>query len=107
MQGDWLQPTQALILVVAAMFMVIAYLRYKAAGVERRVRRMLRRSGFTWKIAAQKDTSAALKAIRRSCRKCEAEDICERWLDGEIEGRNDFCPNRNLIRELVLRPRGA
>lgn len=33
------------------------------------------------------------KEVRRRCRRCLREDLCERWLAGEVEGDNNFCPN--------------
>jgi hypothetical protein len=35
--------------------------------------------------------------VRARCRRCPVEDVCERWLAGELEGDNGFCPNANVF----------
>ena len=34
-----------------------------------------------------------LKEVRYQCRKCMAEDFCDRWIAGKAKGDNSFCPN--------------
>ena len=46
------------------------------------------------------ETQANLQAVRSRCLKCTAEDYCERWLDSEVSGDNDFCPNAQTFRDL-------
>lgn len=36
--------------------------------------------------------------LRTRCRSCPAEALCERWLAGEVEGDNLFCPNAPTFR---------
>ncbi len=40
---------------------------------------------------------AAMKDVRRRCQTCTTEDVCERWLAGEEDGDNDFCPNARVF----------
>jgi hypothetical protein len=97
----------ALLLLVVAVLLVFAYLRYKAAQSERRLAEMLRRVGLDPDILENEDTAAVVSAIRRRCRRCQTEDVCERWLAGEVEGGNTFCPNRTVFEELTKRSRLA
>ena len=90
----------AIILVVLAAALVSVFLKYKAAGSERRMMRMMKRVGLNPEIARQGDTETIVREIRRQCRKCQAEDPCEQWLEGEIEGDNAFCPNTPVFKIL-------
>jgi hypothetical protein len=31
------------------------------------------------------------------CQHCSAEDKCERWLQGRVEGDSAFCPNHRVF----------
>ena len=42
-------------------------------------------------------TGLEMNEVRTRCRRCPAEDTCERWLAGEIEGDNGFCPNAKIF----------
>ena len=42
-----------------------------------------------------------MQAVRTRCRMCPAEDRCERWLAGKIEGDNGFCPNAKVFDEFL------
>jgi hypothetical protein len=94
-------------LLLAAALLVAWYLRYKAARSESRMMSMLQRIGLDPELAAQADTETVISEIRRRCRKCQAEDVCERWLEGKLEGSNSFCPNRRVFEELAKRPKAA
>lgn len=96
----------AVILLTVALAMVVLFLRYKRAKTVKRMMAMLERAGLDPEIARQDDTRAIIDAVRRRCSQCQAEDICERWLDGEIKGSNAFCPNADIFRALArTRPR--
>ena len=41
------------------------------------------------------------KELRRRCRRCPSENLCERWLAGKVEGGNTFCPNAEAFRNLA------
>ena len=63
--------------------------------------RMLMRAGVDPDIAARGDKEAIIEDIRSRCRKCQAEDLCERWLAGKVEGENTFCPNAPIFGALT------
>jgi hypothetical protein len=46
-------------------------------------------------------TVAIRKVMRRRCITCPREGLCERWLAGEVEGSNSFCPNAQTFRTLT------
>ena len=88
-----------MVAVVAALFAWFA--RYFGASSERRMMRMLMGAGVDPDVAARGDKKAIMEDIRGRCRKCRAEDLCERWLAGRIEGENTFCPNARILRSLA------
>ena len=90
----------AIILVVVAIALVAWFLKYKAGTSERRMKEMLQRAGLDPEIAIQDDSESIIREVRRRCRKCQSEDICERWLAGEEGGDNAFCPNAQVFEEL-------
>ena len=90
----------AIILVVVAIALVVWFLRYKAGTSERRMKEMLQRAGLDPEIATQADSESIIREVRRRCRKCQSEDLCERWLAGEEGGDNVFCPNAQVFEEL-------
>lgn len=90
----------AIILVTVAIALVALFLRYKAGASERRMKEMLQRAGLDPEIATQADSESIIREVRRLCRKCQSEDLCERWLAGEVGGDNAFCPNAQVFEEL-------
>ena len=90
----------AFILVIAAIVLVVWFLNYKTGSSEKRMLRMLQSAGLDPEIAIQGDTESIIREVRRRCRKCQAEDLCERWLAGLEEGDNYFCPNAQVFEEL-------
>ena len=90
----------AIILVIAAAVLVALFLKYKARSSEKRMMLMLQCAGLDPEIANQADTETIIKEVRRRCRKCQSEDLCERWLAGVEDGSNIFCPNAEVFREL-------
>jgi hypothetical protein len=93
----------AIALVVIAALLVSLFLKYKAGASERRMRAMMRRAGLDPEIARYGDHEAIISAVRRQCRRCQSEDLCERWLAGEVSGENEFCPNRQIFSYLETR----
>jgi len=90
----------AIILLLVAVALVALFLRYKANSSERRMKQMLQRSGLDPDIATRGDSENIIREVRSRCRKCQSEDQCERWLAGEQEGDNVFCPNAPVFGEL-------
>jgi len=93
----------AIALVVIAAALVALFLKYKAGASERRMMEMMRSVGLDPDIARYGDHEAIISAVRRQCRRCQSEDLCERWLAGEETGDNDFCPNRQIFSYLEKR----
>lgn len=76
--------------------------RSEATASERRRTSMMKRVGIDPKLVALDDpkTRTIGELVRRRCRRCAHEDVCERWLAGEVEGDNAFCPNAETFRSL-------
>ena len=87
----------AILLLAVTVVLVMWIRRYMAAGSERRMMRMLARVGLDPEIAATGDRETIITEVRRRCRKCQSEDLCERWLAGEETGENAFCPNAHVF----------
>jgi hypothetical protein len=105
-EGQVMNPTAydalfALGLLLVAILGITLFLRYKRSNTERRMMSMLQRAGLDPGIALEGDTKAIVDAVRRRCSMCQAEDICERWLAGEVEGDNEFCPNAEIFEALA------
>jgi hypothetical protein len=82
---------------------IIVWLRSSQESASaRRMRRMMARIGLAPGTATLADprSMAMRKDARRRCRKCPREDLCERWLAGEVGGSNSFCPNARIFRFL-------
>ena len=90
----------AIILFVVTAVLFAWFLKHKAGSSERRLMKMLQRVGLDPDIAALGDTETIFREIRRRCRRCQTEGRCERWLAGEEEGANTFCPNAEVFEEL-------
>jgi hypothetical protein len=93
-----LGPTQigvAIIMVGLAVAIIMWIQSSLAAASARRMKSMMARVGLNPEPAMLDDprTMAIMKDVRRRCRRCPREGLCERWLAGEVEGDNTFCPN--------------
>ena len=91
----------AILLVAAATALFMWFCRRLEAGSDSRLRRMMQSFGLDRDKLLTSDAGTALDMheVRVQCRKCPAEDRCERWLAGEIEGDNGFCPNAKIFGE--------
>lgn len=76
-----------------------------AAASARRMMRMMKRIGLDLRTAMPDEPQAMTigKEVRRRCRRCSREDLCERWLAGQVEGDGAFCPNAEAFRSLAKR----
>jgi len=83
----------AIVMVGVAIIMVFAFRTYRAAKSERRMLAMLESVGLDPAIASSGDIETIMSEIRRRCQSCSSEALCERWLAGDEEGENAFCPN--------------
>jgi len=90
----------ALVLVGVAIVLVLAYRKYLAANSARRMSAMLVSVGLDPDIVSNGDLVSIMAAVRHRCETCASKDVCERWLDGELQGDNDFCPNATVFESL-------
>lgn len=91
----------ALVMVAVALSLLVWFRSDLRANSEKRMTRMLVRAGVDPGIAAQGDKETIIKDIRSRCRRCPAENLCERWLAGKVEGENTFCPNVHIFSALA------
>lgn len=95
----------AMVIVAVTVALVFAYRRYLALSSERRMRAMLQSVGLDPGIASIGGIETIMNEVRQRCRTCTSADVCERWLDGELQGDNDFCPNAKVF-EVFRKYRG-
>ena len=91
----------AIFMLAVGVLLLVWFWRYRAAGSRRRMTQMLTRAGVAPEVIDRGDVDAIIKDVRRRCRTCNSEDLCERWLAGEVQGANDFCPNEKIFRSLA------
>jgi len=89
----------AMLGVAAALF--FGYRKYLAANSERRMQTMLESVGLDPAIASSDDIPTIMKEVRQRCQSCGSEDVCERWLAGDKESDNAFCPNAKVFEILA------
>lgn len=89
----------AIIFVVIAAALVMWFRSKLAADSLSRMHRMMTKVGLDPDKVESSEAGVGLdmRAVRTRCRRCPAEDVCERWLAGEIEGDNGFCPNAEIF----------
>lgn len=100
MNMSLIQTVSAIAMVGVAFVLFYAYRRYLAANSERRMREMLESVGLDPAIAIDSDMETIIKEVRKRCRTCGSETVCERWLTGDEKGDNDFCPNSSVFETL-------
>lgn len=93
-----------MVAVIGALF--IWFMRSESAASTGRMMGMMKRVGLDpgSAVLGRRQTGAALKAARRRCGRCPREDFCDRWLAGEVEGDDAFCPNAGTFRVLSGAP---
>jgi len=95
--------------ILASVVLLVAFFSHNRSGSARRMMRMMERLGLDPRIAtrtypqtlAYPQTETIMKHVRRRCRGCKCEGLCERWLAREVEGDNSFCPNAQTFLTLV------
>ena len=89
----------AILFVVIAAALIVWFHAKLVSGSLSRMRRMMTSVGLDPDNLASSDAGAGLdmQAVRTRCRMCPAEDLCERWLAGEVAGDNGFCPNAKIF----------
>ena len=90
-----------LVVVTAALF--VGYYRKVEAASRSRLRRMM--ASFALDLDnvghSVSETSLDMHTVRSRCRRCPVENLCERWLAGEIAGDNSFCLNAKIFASVV------
>ncbi len=99
-------PTHISVAIVMLAVTAVIFLWFQkslAAGSARRMTQMLKRVGLDPYIITLGDpqTKAIMKEARRRCGNCRVEDFCNRWLTGDCEGGDDFCPNARVFHHLA------
>ena len=107
MNPIWFQWAMAIILAVAAISLAGWFLSYKAGRSETRMMSMLLRAGVDPEVIEDGDHESIMRAVRKRCRKCQAEDVCEHWLAGSYKEDNLFCPNAHVFRSLAAEQKQA
>ena len=100
---DLTQISVAIILVGVAVAGIVWFQSSMAAASAKRIMGMMKRIGLDPEAATLGDpqTMSIGKEMRRRCRECPSEDLCERWLAGKVKGGNTFCPNAETFRILA------
>ena len=91
----------AALMVGMSVALIVWFLKDIWAASGRRMMHMLTRAGVDPEVARQGDTNAIIHDVRSRCRRCQSEDLCDRWLAGSVEGDNGFCPNAQIFRGLT------
>jgi len=93
----------AIVMVAVTFVIFVWFQRGRAAASARRTMRMMTRVGLEPGIVTHGDpqTKAIMKDVRRRCARCRLEDYCDRWCAEKVEGRNAFCPNARIFRDLA------
>ena len=93
----------AILFVVIAAALIVWFRAKLVSGSLSRMRRMMTSVGLDPDKLASSDAGVGLdmQAVRTRCRMCPAEDLCERWLAGEVAGDNGFCPNAKIFGGVV------
>jgi len=97
MNESVIQVAAAIAMVGIAAAMIFGFRRYLAVNSERRMRAMLEAVGLDPEIATSGEIPTIMKEVRQRCRSCAIESVCERWLQGENDDGNDFCPNAKVF----------
>lgn len=98
-----LQIAVAIIMLAVTVFIFAWFQSSQAAASTKRRMAMLKRVGLDHGTAMFGGMRAAIlrKDVRRRCQGCPREDLCDRWLAGEVEGGNAFCPNARVFHDLA------
>ena len=88
----------AVLTVALSVGLVVWFWRDLAAASDRRTMNMLASAGVGY---VPPGDGATMQDVRRRCRRCSSEGLCERWLAGSVGGDNSFCPNAQVFRKLT------
>jgi len=105
MENLLMQTSVSILMLLALAAMFLAWRRYQVVSSERRLLSMLESVGLDPELASSADMATIMSEVRQRCRHCQSEAVCERWLQGDESGDNQFCPNARVFE--VLRKHGA
>jgi len=91
------QIVAAIVMVGLGLTLVVGYRTYLARNSERRMLSMIDSLGLDPEIVSNAELGTIMGEVRQRCKGCTAEDVCERWLRGDEEGDNAFCPNARVF----------
>jgi hypothetical protein len=85
----------AVLMVGVSVIIVVWFHRYRVVASAKRMMGMMARIGLDPAAAMPggPQTESVTNEMRRRCRNCPREDLCDRWLAGKVTGPNTFCPN--------------
>ncbi len=101
---DATQISVAIVMVGVTIAIMVWFRSSQAAASAGRMVAMMTRIGLD-PGSAMSGSSAIGKEARRRCTGCAREDLCGRWLAGEIEGSHSFCPNARIFHVLAVASR--
>lgn len=87
----------AVVMVGATVALAFTYRKYLAANSKRRMWAMIESLGLDPDIASIGGIEIIMAEVRQRCGSCTSEDVCERWLAGDVPGDNNFCPNAKVF----------
>ena len=96
-ENSLIQIVAAAIMLIIAAALVFSGRRYQVRTSEQRLRRMIETTGLDPEIASSGDLELIMGEVRDRCKHCQSEGLCERWLDGQEAGSNEFCPNSRVF----------
>ena len=107
MELPLIQVIAAIAMTGIAVAITLGFRRYLATNSERRMLTMIESVGLDPEFATSGEISTTMKEVRQRCRSCPTEAVCERWLQGNEEGDNSFCPNAKVFEALIRYSRAA
>lgn len=102
METTMFEITVAIIMVSVIVVLLVWFRSTEAAASLRRRMGMIARVQIDPRITTGTNPKIReiMKDVRKRCAACMHEGYCERWLAGEVEGPNTFCPNASTFRSL-------
>ena len=92
----------AIFMLAVSVALLVWFQRSRLAASAKRMIGMITRTELD-PVAVQGDPRnvAIVKEMRSRCIRCPREDYCDRWLAGDVEGDNAFCPNAQTLGTLT------
>lgn len=107
MNDPFFQFIAALAMAGAAVVLFFAFRHFLVANSDRRMRAMIESVGLDPDEVTNANIDTVMKEVRQRCRDCKVDDVCDRWLAGEVDGDNAFCPNARVFEVLKKYSRAA